>query len=679
MEDKMEKIIMKKIATKVIKRSGAEVPFNGKKIYNAIFSAFMDTKETLSANEVAKITAKVIKQIEGRETIGIEEIQDLVVKALMESKYTQTGIEYMRYRDRRSMLREKKHDMLEDATEIFKETDKLNANISNGPMGKMLQLGGIIAKEFMLKNVFSAEFSNAHRNGIFHIHDLDFSGLTVNCLQIPAEDCLKNGFDNGHGYIRPPKRIQSAASLAAILIQSSQNDMFGGQSIPNFDTALSHFVFNATDDEVFQAMEALIFNLNSMHSRAGAQVPFSSLNIGLDTSENARRITKALLLAYEKGLGKGENPIFPNIIFKVKKGVNRFPSDANYDLFKLAMRVASKRMNPTFAFMDTTFNSPYESVDYMGCRTRTVSNVNGPEVTVRRGNLFFTTLNLPRIGIEANHDIKKFYEILDERMDLCVRQLKERYEVVSKLKVKDLPFVMGQGLYMGSENLKPEDSIEPAIRNGSLAMGFIGLAETLVALIGKHHGESEEAEKLGLEIISHMKDYMDEQTRKTHLNFALFATPAEGLSGRFTKMDQKQFGVIKGVTDREYYTNSFHVPVYFKITHYKKIAIEGKFHKYCLGGHISYVEFDAPPIANQLAVEKELNHMADSDIGYAGINFPIDYCNECGYQGVINEDDCPCCGAKKSIRRIRRITGYLSNLDNFNTAKAAEVRDRTTN
>ena len=667
--------------TNVVKRNGSLMTFDSSKIYRAIEKAFIAVNNSQEGAET--VFQRVMGQLDiigiEKNQVLIEEIQDIVEHTFFEfPQYRDVAIAYIKYRNEHKIARDIYKNMMEEAAKICKETDKLNANIINGPMSKMLQMGALMAKSFV-KSEYSAipkEFSLAHSNGDIHIHDMDFMLFTVNCLQIPVKRLLKEGFNTGHGFTRPAKRLQVAVDHVAILLQDCQNDMFGGQSVPSFDEALAEFGEKATDEEIFQCMAGLIAKLNSMHSRAGAQVPFTSLNIGLDTTDGGRKITKGLLLAYEKGLGKGENPIFPNILFKVRRGVNRFPEDPNYDLFKLAMRVTARRMNPTYIFMDTTFNSPYKSVDYMGCRTRVISNVNGEETSEARGNLFFVTINLPRLGILANHNVDTFFKLLDEKLDLCERQLMNRYQyVIDNIKVKDMPFVMGEHLYMGSEGLKPEDSVEKAVRQGTMSVGFIGLAETLVALIGKHHGESEEANALGLKIVSHMREAMDKMTERTHLNFSLFATPAEGLSGRFTNIDKKRFGEIKGVTDREYYTNSFHVPVYYDTTHYHKMQVEGQYHKYCNAGHISYVEFSAPPINNLDAVEKELNHMADSDVGYAGINFPIDFCGDCHYQGVINEDVCPICGSH-DIHRIRRVTGYFSEIQNMNDGKRGEVRDR---
>lgn len=672
----------------ITKRNGENKEFITDKIISAMEKAFVATCKSGYEKDLEAATRIVMDKLFAYrgDTIGIEDVQDIAVDALLDVN-RKVGLAYATYREAHSKDREFKKSFMDSVASIYVATDRSNANVTNGPMAKMLQAGGVATKSYNLEYVIPKEFSKEHREGGIHIHDLDFYGFTVNCSQIPVKKLFETGFNTGHGFTRPPKRIGTAVALACILIQASQNDFYGGQSIPAIDSVMARFCGpEVPDEEISQAAQALVYNLNTMHSRAGSQIPFSSLNFGLDMSEGARRWTKALLTEYEKGLGNGENPIFPNLLFQVKDGVSRRPGDPNYDLFKLAMRVTSRRMNPTYIFMDAEVNKPYKSVEYMGCRTRVIGNVNGPETSEGRGNLFFVTMNLPRLGIlarkAAQYDesarIEKFFELLDKEIDLCERHLMDRYKYVcDHIKVKDMPFVMGQHLYMGSEGLKPEDSIEPAIRNGTLSMGFIGLAETLVALTGKHHGESEEAEKLGLRIVSHMHDAMEKMTEKTHLNFSLFATPAEGLAGRFTAIDRKRFGVIKGVTDREYYTNSVHVPVYCPISHFKKMEIEGKYHKFCTAGHIAYVEFDAPPANNLRAVEAILNHMADSNIGYAGINFPIDFCDSCGYQGVIPDDVCPVCGKSGHIHRIRRVTGYFSEIQNMNDGKLAEVHDRT--
>jgi ribonucleoside-triphosphate reductase len=412
------------------------------------------------------------------------------------------------------------------------------------------------------------------------------------------------------------------------------------------------------------------------NSRAGAQVPFSSLNLGTETSESARRVVKNLLLAYEAGLGNGENPIFPNIIFRVKEGINLNPGDPNYDLFKLAIRVASKRLNPTFSFMDSSFNREWGAeVSYMGCRTRVMANKRGPAVTDRRGNLSFTTINLPRVAIKAERDLADFYRKLSDVMDLAFRQLYHRYGVQSQLKVKDMPFIMGQKLYLDSENLGPEDTIGEAIKHGTLSVGFIGLAEALTSLTGRHHGQDEESQALGQEIVGFMFNKINEAAEEYNLNYTFLATPAEGLSGRFVKLDRKEFGLIPGVTTKDYYTNSFHIPVDFPISSFDKISLEGPYHKFCNAGHISYVEMSSPPLKNPDAVETIIRHMRACDMGYGGINYPVDFCTNCNLTGVINEDLCPRCGSF-NIRRVRRITGYLSTTDRFNDSKLLELKDR---
>lgn len=597
---------------------------------------------------------------------------------------------------------------------------------------------------------------------------------TLTCCQIDLEKLFNGGFSTGHGHLREPQDITSYAALAAIAIQSNQNDQHGGQSIPAFDfylakgvaktfrkeyisnlnKALELFInldadvrepFKAVEKETgktaamimddsflnslnamlketfglgeeqielinkfaykeanvatrrktYQAMEAFVHNLNTMHSRAGAQVPFSSINFGTDMTPEGRLISENLMLAQEAGLGNGETPIFPILIFKVKEGINYNPEDPNYDLFKLAMRVSAKRLFPNFSFMDAPFNKQYykeghpeTETTYMGCRTRVMGNINGPEIATGRGNNSFTSINLPRLGIKhgvaVNGDFNEaaFFNELDEKMEIVIQQLLERLEIQGRKKVKNFPFLMGQGVWIGSENLSWEDTLEEIIKQGTLTIGFIGLAECLKALIGEHHGESEEAQKLGLKIVGHMREMCDEATEKYGLNFSLIATPAEGLSGRFTRIDKKIYGIIPGVTDRDYYTNSFHVPVYYHITAFKKIQKEAPYHEFTNGGHISYVEVDGDPTNNLEAFESIVRCMKDAGIGYGSINHPVDRDPCCGYSGVIEGHVCPKCGRDEreeeyKFEKIRRITGYLvGTVDRFNDAKASEERDR---
>ena len=446
--------------------------------------------------------------------------------------------------------------------------------------------------------------------------------------------------------------------------------------------------YRETERRTYQAMEAFIHNLNTMHSRAGAQTPFSSINYGMDTSPEARMVMRNLLLATESGLGNGETPIFPIQIFRVKEGVSYNPGDPNYDLFRLAIRVSAKRLFPNFSFVDAPFNLKYykpgcheTEIAYMGCRTRVIGNVYDPtrEVCNRRGNLSFTSINLPRIAIESRGDIDLFFKTLDERMDLVFEQLDERFEIQARKKVRNYPFLMGEGVWMDSEKLGWDDEVREVLKHGTLSVGFIGLAETLVALIGEHHGQSERAQQLGLKIIGHMRERCDARSEEKKLNYTLLATPAEGLSGRFVKLDQKRYGKIAGVTDREYYTNSFHIPVYYPISAFDKIKMEAPYHALTNAGHISYIEMDGDPTKNLDAFEAVVRAMHDAGIGYGSINHPVDRDPICGYNGIIG-DSCPKCGRQEEevhFERIRRITGYLvGTLDRFNNGKRAEERDR---
>ncbi len=449
-----------------------------------------------------------------------------------------------------------------------------------------------------------------------------------------------------------------------------------------------HKAEKETDKATYQAMEALIHNLNTMNSRAGAQVPFSSINYGMDVSPEGRMVVRNLLLATEAGLGNGETPIFPIQIFRVKEGVSFNPGDPNYDLYRLAIRTSAKRLFPNFSFLDAPFNKKYykeghpeTEIAYMGCRTRVMGNVYDPEreTAPRRGNLSFTSINLPRIAIKANGDVQWFFEELERKMALAVEQMDERFEIIARKKVRNFPFLMGEGVWLDSEKLDWNDEVREVLKHGTLSMGFIGLAETLKALRGAHHGESEESQNLGLEIIGSMRAYLDKLSRERKLNYTLLATPAEGLSGRFVRMDRERFGAIPGVTDRNYYTNSFHVPVYFPINAFDKIGIEAPYHELTNAGHISYVEMDGDPLQNLDAFEKVVRFMHDKGVGYGSINHPIDRDPLCGYNGIIG-DSCPHCGREENGRpfeRIRRITGYLvGTLNRFNNAKREEEHDR---
>lgn len=467
-------------------------------------------------------------------------------------------------------------------------------------------------------------------------------------------------------------------------------DKFGAESAEKIQKFAFKHAGAETDRATYQAMEAFVHNLNTMHSRAGAQIPFSSINYGMDTTPEGRMVIRNVLLATEAGLGNGETPIFPIHIFKVKEGVNYNPGEPNYDLFKLACRVSAKRLFPNFSFIDAPYNLQYykpghpeTEVAYMGCRTRVMANSYDPtrEIVNGRGNLSFTSMNLPRIAILSNHNIDFFFEQLDRKIDLVIDQLLDRFELQAQKKARNYPFLMQQGIWLDSDNLKPDDEVREVLKHGTLTMGFIGLAETLKALTGYHHGESKEAQNLGLEIVGYMRQRMDQATKKHGMNFSLIATPAEGLSGRFVRMDAEKFGKIPGVTDREYYTNSFHIPVYYDISAWDKIKLEAPYHALTNGGHISYVELDGDPTENLDAFEQVVRCMKESGIGYGSINHPVDRDPVCGYTGIIG-DTCPLCGRSEhdgheNFERIRRITGYLvGTVDRFNNAKKAEVRDR---
>ena len=609
----------------VVKRDGRKVEFNTDKIRNAIKKASNEVGESLKESEVLICIQRVIKYIEEsqKEKVSVEEVQNLVEKALVDSGHTNIEKAYSAYRRERTRVRDIKSDLMKVIKKIGVETDRDNANVGNNFSSKLLRIASESNKWHNLYNM-PKHLAKAHELGELYFHDLDSYNLTTNCLHIPTGEVLSRGFNTGYGTIKAPKRIETAAELSCILLQSTQNDMFGGQSHPDFDNDMAQFIEPTRNEireellelgieekrlddlvekklrsRIHQAMQGVVYNLNTMHSRAGSQVPFSSVNLGIPNSNDAALICEIFLREYEKGLGKGEQPIFPNIIFRVKKGVNREQDDPYYYLFKIACEVASKRMNPTFMNIDADFNKEYYDKGYipatMGCRTYLMKNVNGEPGCKGRGNIAPITINLPRIGIEANKDINKFFEILQNRLTLAKEALLHRYSILKKLKVKDLPFVAGQGLMRGSEDLMPDDSIEPILKQGTWAIGFIGLAETLYALIGSHNGETDEARNLGLKIIKFIREYTDKLVEETQLNWSCYATPAEGLSGKFIKKDKKIYGIIKGVTDKEYYTNSFHIPVNYNISIKDKIDIEAPYHKLCNAGHISYIELDDSP------------------------------------------------------------------------------------
>jgi len=757
------------------KRDGSIVSFNPQKIREAMYKASIATSDDqLTAEELHFLTLAVVGRIRPGELPTVEQIQDFVEEELIHSGHAKIAKAYILYRAEHSKIRQSEADLMDIYKELTftyaKDADlkRENANIdADTAMGTMLKYGSEGAKYFVDNYILPRDIAAAHINGDIHIHDKDFYMLTETCCQIDLIKLFKDGFSTGHGYLREPNSIQSYSALGCIAIQANQNEMHGGQSVPNFDYAMapgvkktfckeykkafSHYLaaflglsltdarekastllaqveaplsmddndaFFAglkellkadcneemacklhectmetavyeTDRATYQAMEALIHNLNTMNSRAGAQVPFSSINYGTDVSPEGRMVIRNLLNATMSGLGNGETPIFPVQIFKVKEGINYNPEDTNYDLFQLAMETSAKRLFPNFSFLDAPFNLAYykegdynSEVAYMGCRTRVIGNVHDPErqITCGRGNLSFTSINLPRLGLEAKGDIDKFYTLLDKRIDLVFRQLMHRFGIQCSKKARNYPFLMGQGVWIDSDHLDRDDSIADVLKHGTLSVGFIGLAETLKALMGCHHGESKEAQELGLKIIGHIRAFCDRKSEELKMNVTCLATPAEGLSGRFVRMDKERFGEIPGVTDRDYYTNSFHVPVYYPISAFEKIDIEAPYHALTNAGHISYIEMDGDMTQNLEAFETVIRYMHDRGIGYGSINHPVDRDPECGYNGIIG-DECPKCGRKETeghpFERIRRITGYLvGTLDKWNNAKRAEERDR---
>lgn len=687
----------------VIKRDGRKVQFDVTKIVNAIDRSAKDLDLELDSFAIAsQVEARIHDYAD--DAVNVEQIQDLIEETLLDLGLTTLKSSYENYRKERTRIRDLKSELMDTVHNIGVETDRDNANVGNNFSSKLLRIASETNKWHNLSKM-PKSLAKLHEQGDLYYHDLDSYNLTANCLHIDTGKVFENGFNTGYGTIRKPKRIESAAELSCILLQSSQNDMFGGQSHVNFDndmapyveatrmeiateyvplkealssTAYADFIEQKLIVRVRQAMQGIVYNLNTMHSRAGSQVPFSSLNIGLPATDDAALVCQIFLEEYEKGLGKNEQPIFPNIIFRVKKGVNRLPEDPYYHLFTLACRVAGSRMNPTFMNIDADFNLKYYEQGIlpatMGCRTYICSNVNGPEGPNRRGNNAPTTINLPRIGIRAKKDLNRFWRLLDERLENAKASLLHRYEILKHLKVKDLPFVVGEGLMLGSEGLGPNDSIDPVLKNGSWSIGFIGLAETLIALTGHHHGESEEARELGYTIISHIRQFTDQTIEETHLNWSCYATPAEGLSGKFVLQDRERFGLIAGVTDKDYYTNSFHIPVDYPISIPNKIQIEAPFHKMCNAGHISYIEVDGYPSAQ--TVERIITYAYEhSNISYMGINFHLRYCKDCGALVSDHVQNCPHCHSP-AIQGISRVTGYLSLDERFGAGKSAERKDR---
>ena len=727
----------------IIKRDGRVVLYDQNKIAAAILKALEAAGEG-NAADAARVANDVQRDLEAKfnsDSPNIEAIQDAVEQQLMNHGFNGAAKAYILYRANRTRAREAGTSLMKTIDEItnidarISDMKRDNANIDgNTAMGSMLQIGAAGAKAYNEMYLLRPEHAKAYREGDIHIHDFDFYSLTTTCCQIDILKLFHGGFSTGHGYLREPQSIQSYAALAAIAIQSNQNDQHGGQSIPNFDYAMAEGVAKTyrkafarrlrdvvedyldsedeadtiaallkkveaetgevaklesaasylqavekalcetyamgqetakkllnracqrsakkTDRDTKQAMEGFVHNLNTMHSRAGAQTPFSSINYGTDTTPEGRMVIRNILLALEAGLGHGETCIFPIHIFKVKEGVNYNEGDPNYDLFRLSMRVSAKRLFPNYTFLDSPYNLQYyvpgrpeTEVATMGCRTRVMGNVYDPsrQIAYSRGNLSFTSINLPRLAIESKGDEKLFYEKLQVMLELVAQQMLDRFEIQASKHIYNYPFLMGQGIWLDSDKLSMKDDLREVLKHGTLSIGFIGLAETLTALYGQHHGQGEDLQAKGLEIIGYMRDYCDKKSKELQMNITLLGTPAEGLSGRFIRMDQKRYGKIPGVTDREYYTNSFHIPVWYPISVYDKIRLEAPYHALCNAGHISYVELDGDVARNVEAFETVVRHMHDCGIGYGSINHPVDRDPVCGYVGIIG-DVCPRCG-----------------------------------
>ena len=730
----------------IIKRDGRVVLYDQNKIAAAILKALEAAGEGNAADAacVANVVQSCLSAQYGDQSPDIEAIQDQVEKQLMNHGFNNAAKAYILYRANRTRAREANTSLMKTIDEItnidarISDMKRDNANIDgNTAMGSMLQIGAAGAKAYNEIYLLRPEHAKAYREGDIHIHDFDFYSLTTTCCQIDILKLFHGGFSTGHGYLREPQSINSYAALAAIAIQSNQNDQHGGQSIPNFDYAMAEGVgktyrkayvrmlvegvedrldredvadtvkeavadaeevtgekarlensesfdkaviaglcgslaisakdaahliararkraYEVTDRDTYQAMEGFVHNLNTMHSRAGAQTPFSSINYGTDTTPEGRMVIRNILLALDAGLGHGETCIFPIHIVKVKEGINYNPGDPNYDLFKLSCKVSAKRLYPNYVFLDAPYNLQYyvpgrpeTEVATMGCRTRVMGNVYDPtrEISYSRGNLSFTSINLPRIAIDAKGDEKAFYEKLEEMLELVSQQLLDRFEIQASKRVYNYPFLMGQNIWLDSDKLTVQDDLREVLKHGTLSLGFIGLAETLTALYGRHHGQDPEMQKKGLEIVKFMRQFCDNKSQAMKMNFTLLATPAEGLSGRFIRMDQKLYGKIPGVTDREYYTNSFHIPVHYPISAYDKINLEGPYHALCNAGHISYVELDGDTAKNVEAFEAVVRCMHDAGVGYGSINHPVDRDPVCGYVGVIG-DVCPRCGRRE--------------------------------
>ena len=729
---------------RVLKRDGRRVDFNNQKIVAAILKAM----DVTSAGEDIVLAAQIAQDISqlDKEEMTVEEIQDVVENHLMNSPRQEVAKEYIRYRNKRNIARKAKTNEIFEtiidaqSNDITRENANMNADT---PAGMMMKFASEATKSYVDECLLSDPVREAVANNYIHIHDKDYYPTkSLTCIQHPLDKILMNGLKAGHGESRPAKRIETASVLACISMETVQNEMHGGQAIPAFDFYLAPFVrktfeeeldkvsemqntdfselknvkvddyikrdlvglqgkeralqhaINQTVGRVHQSMEAFVHNMNTIHSRGGNQVVFSSINYGTDTSAEGRCIIREILNTTYEGVGNGSTAIFPIQIWKKKRGVSYLPEDPNYDLYKFACKVSARRFFPNFLNLDATYNQDdawkaddpkrYEhEVATMGCRTRVYGNKFGPKTSIGRGNLSFTTINIVKLAIEAMKEqqdkdkrLQTFFRKLDWALDIAARQLNERYEFQKTALKKQFPLLMA-GLWIGSEKLDENDPIEPVLNQGTLSIGFIGLAECLIALVGKHHGESEEAQELGLRIIAHMSEKINGFSETYQHNFTFLATPAEGLSGKFTKRDKKTFGILPGITDKDYYTNSSHVPVYYKCTPEHKAKIEGPYHKYENAGHIFYVEVDGDATHNPEAIMNIVDLMDKYDIGYGSVNHNRNRCMDCGYENAEKDlTECPHCHGHH-IDTLQRITGYLvGTTDRWNAGKLAELHDR---
>ncbi len=726
----------------VVKRDGRVVGYNEEKIKAAIRKAMLTTALGEDETLISKITDRI--GMTGPEQMSVEDIQDRVELELMKSPRKEVAKKYIAYRDQRSIARRARtRDMFLEIIEA-KNNDitRENANMNtDSPAGMMMKFASETTKPFVDDYLLSAEARNAVRDNYLHIHDKDYYPTkSLTCVQHPLDRVLKNGFVAGHGESRPAKRIETASVIACISLETAQNEMHGGQAIPAFDFYLAPYVrasyieevktleaftgedlsdlyhaeikdfitqpleglegkerskqhaINKTVSRVHQAMEAFIHNMNTIHSRGGNQVVFSSINYGTDVSAEGRCVIRELLKSTYEGVGGGATAIFPIQIWKKKRGVSYLPEDPNYDLYQLACKVTARRFFPNFLNLDATYNQHelwraddperfrYE-VATMGCRTRVFENRYGEKTSIGRGNLSFSTINIVRLAIEVmavkdkEERINKFFRKLDEVLELTARQLHDRMQFQKTALRKQFPLLM-TSLWNGCENLGPNDTIESVINQGTLGIGFIGLAECLIALVGKHHGESDEAQELGLRIVSHMRSRVNDFCEQYGHNYSVLATPAEGLSGKFTRRDRKTFGDIPGVTDKDYYTNSNHVPVYYHCSPRHKAKIEAPYHALTGGGHIFYVEMDGDATHNEEAIMQIVDLMDKYNMGYGSVNHNRNHCPKCGYENAEKEvAHCPKCGAR--FETIQRITGYLvGTTDRWNSGKLAELKDR---